>query len=339
MDQQSLESARALIEEADHILITTHKSPDGDAIGSSLALYHFLKAMGISSEVMVPNNYPDFLKWLPGNDVVLIYEDDEEAGDQVIAKSDLIFSLDYNVLYRTGKMGHKLAESDAKFIMIDHHQQPADYPAVTFSDTSSCSTCQMIYEFIEGLGDVSLIDDSTAQAIYCGIMTDSGSFRFPSVTAKTHEIVGKLIAGGLDHASIHRNVYDTNLLDRLQLLGYALSNKLEVMTHLSTAMIVLSKDELERYNYRPGDTEGLVNYALSMQGINFAVFIREGNNEVKMSFRSKGQFDVNQFARTHFGGGGHMNAAGAAKSAELDQVVEEFKAAANEYERELNYRA
>ena len=337
LDPHSIESARALIEGAQNILITAHRSPDGDAIGSSLALYHYLKRKGKAAKVMMPNGYPEFLKWIPGNDFVLIYEEDESGGDSVIAQADLIFSLDYNVLYRTGDMAAKLEESDADFIMIDHHQQPADYPTVTFSDTTSCSTCQMIYEFIEGLGDVELIDDSTAQAIYCGIMTDSGSFRFPSVTDKTHEIAGDLIRRGLDHGAIHRNVYDTNKLDRLQLLGYALSNRLEVLTHLKTALIYLTHEELERYNYRSGDTEGLVNYALSIEGINFAVFMREAKDMVKMSFRSKGQFDVNQFARTHFNGGGHMNAAGAAKSAPLEQVIAEFKAAANGYEKQLVY--
>ena len=338
MDQHSLESARALIEGAQNILITAHKSPDGDAIGSSLALYHYLRAKGITAKVMMPNNYPEFLKWMPGNDVVMIYEENEEAGDDVIAKADLVFSLDYNVLYRTGVMAPKLEASEAKFIMIDHHQQPADYPAVTFSDTSSCSTCEMIYEFIEGLGDVDLIDDSAAQAMYCGIMTDSGSFRFPSVTVKTHKIVGDLIARGLDHGAIHRNVYDTNRLDRLKLIGHALSNKLEVMSHLKTAIIFLTQEELAKYDYRSGDTEGLVNQALSLDGVNFAVFMREGKKgEVKMSFRSKGRFDVNQFARTHFDGGGHMNAAGAARWAPMEQVLAEFKDAANDYEKQLIY--
>ncbi|NNE54929.1 MAG: bifunctional oligoribonuclease/PAP phosphatase NrnA [Flavobacteriales bacterium] len=337
LDPKQLAQARSLIDSAQNILITTHRSPDGDAIGSSLALMLFLKRLGKSSTVIVPNDYPQFLNWMAGQDEILVFEEKEAACAEIIRVSDLIFSLDYNVLHRTGDMAAELAKSSAPFILIDHHQQPGDYPEVTFSDTASCSTCQMIFEFIDGLGHKDLIDSEIAECIYCGIMTDSGSFRFPSVTPETHRIVASLIEEGLDHAKVHRNVYDTNLLDRLKLLGYALSNKLQVMDGHHAAIITLSKNELEKHNYRPGDTEGLVNYALSMQGINLAVFVREGNNQVKMSFRSKGSFDVNQFARTHFHGGGHKNAAGASSSRSLEDTVAKLKTDIQQYTDQLNY--
>jgi len=232
---------------------------------------------------------------------------------------------------------NELENCKADFILIDHHQQPDSYPKVSFSDTSSCSTCQMVYQFIDAMGHEDLIDDSIAKAIYCGIMTDSGSFRFPSTSAYTHDIVGRMIDRGLDHAEIHRHVYDTNLFDRLKLLGYALSNKLQVKEEFNTAIISLSQQEMLDHNYRKGDTEGLVNYALSIKGVNFAAFIREGNNEVKISFRSKGKFNVNLFARTHFNGGGHNNAAGAAVSKDFDEVIEEFKSLLPQYKTDLDY--
>jgi bifunctional oligoribonuclease and PAP phosphatase NrnA len=337
LEEQDITRAQELIKSAQHIVITTHRSPDGDAIGSSLAMLHYLNQLGKSAEVIVPNNYPKFLKWMPGNDEVKIYENDREAGDVLIAKADLIFSLDYNILSRTFDMSDSLEKSSADFILIDHHQNPADYPTVTFSDTTSCSTCQLVYDFIEYSGHLELINDDIAQAIYCGIMTDSGSFRFSSVNDRTHLIAGRLIASGLDHAYIHGQVYDTNVLDRLKLVGHALSNKLEIIDGSHTALIYLDRSELETYNYRPGDTEGLVNYALSMEGINLAAFIREGNNEVKMSFRSKGHFDVNQFARTYFNGGGHINAAGASSGASLEDVISKFKSAVSQHSQELNF--
>jgi bifunctional oligoribonuclease and PAP phosphatase NrnA len=221
--------------------------------------------------------------------------------------------------------------------MIDHHHQPETFPAVLFSDTTMCSTAQMIYMFIESMGDVEVIDENIGACLYCGIMTDTGSFRFPSVTPKTHEIAADLIRKGVDHAQIHRNVYDTNLLDRLRLVGYALSEKLMVFETYHTAIISLTKEELTRFNYRPGDTEGLVNQALSIKGVNFAVFVREGNNEVKLSFRSQGKFDVNSFARAHFNGGGHFNAAGGMSVESIDVVLQKLKDLLPENQEQLTY--
>ena len=325
-------------EEARNILILGHKSPDGDAIGSTLGLSHYLKKKGISSTVMVPDVFPEFLKWLPGSDEVKVYDKDVSLGKEIIENADLIFTLDFNHLKRVGAMTESLEASNAKFVMIDHHQEPSDYSSITLSDTSSCSTAQMVYEFIEAAEDLNLLDETIGENLYCGIMTDTGSFRFSSVTPKTHEIAAMLMRSGTDHAKVHRAVYDTNHIDRLKLVGYALSNKLEILPGDRVALIWLSQKELEQFNYRKGDTEGLVNQALSIQGINCAAFIREGNNQVKMSFRSKGPFDVNKLARTHFNGGGHMNAAGGMiTDKSIEEVVAYFKTNVASYDKELEY--
>jgi len=326
LSEEELDRARNLLEASDRIVITTHKSPDGDAIGSSLGLWHILKTAGKKVHVVVPDHIPEFLQWLNGYESVLDFENQQTAAKEVIAGADLIFSLDYNHLSRTGAaMEAELRGTEAPFILIDHHQQPEDFARVIYSDTSACSTAEMIYRFALQLGMKDRIGLETAECIYCGIMTDSGSFRFPNVSPETHHIVADLMGLGLDHARVHREVYDTNLQDRLRLTGYALNEKLEVIPEYATAFITLTQEELKRFNYRPGDTEGLVNQALSIRGINFAAFFREGANELKISFRSKGSFDVNRFARDGWNGGGHANAAGGSTPETIDQAVERFR--------------
>lgn len=340
VEQQLIDRAQALISGAQRILITSHKSPDGDAVGSSLALAHFLRARGKSAEVLLPDAFADYLNWLPGTEGLHYFEKNTSAASQLINDADLIFCLDYNVLSRTGKdMGNSLTArvGKAPFILIDHHQNPEDFPEVLISDTSACSTAQLIYEFVVHLAGKEAIDAELGACIYCGIMTDSGSFRFPSVTPETHLIAAHLIEIGVDHADIHRKVYDTNLVDRIRLVGYALSEKLVVFPEFKTAYISLSKEELKRFNYRPGDTEGLVNQALSIEGVNMACFIREGTNEVKLSLRSQGSFRVNEFAAALFNGGGHINAAGGASSLPLEEVIRRFTDALHMHREALNY--
>lgn len=337
LSQQHLDDCRRMIAEARSIVITSHKSPDGDAIGSALAMHHFLKNMGQNVITILPDEVPDFLQWLPGYEEIIFFNQQKERAGTIIRDADLIFSLDYNQLSRVGEdMEKALIDAKGEFIMIDHHQLPGSYPKVTFSDTSACSTCEMVHSFIVQLGYKTFIDVNAGTCIYTGIMTDSGSFRFHTVSQGTHYIAGELIALGVDHAEIHRNVYDTNLMDKLRLIGYALSEKLVVLHDCSTAFISLSKEELERFNYKPGDTEGLVNQALSIKGVKLAAFFREGNNEVKCSFRSKGSFDVNAFSRKYWNGGGHMNAAGGASIASLDDILHKFRALAHELKNEIN---
>jgi len=332
---EKMAKAHALINAAENILIITHKSPDGDAIGSSLAMQHYLQRLGKASRVMVPDLFPSFLSWMPGASDLIVFEKDEQTGKGLIEEAELIFLLDFNTPSRTGKIAEHLPKSGTPCIMMDHHRGPDSFPDVLFSDIEVCSTAQMVFEFIEASGQLDRVTLDIAACIYCGIMTDTGSFRFPSVTAKTHLIAAALIGMGLDHAHIHRMVYDTSLPDRLKLIGFALSERLEVLPAFRTALISLTHEQLIHFNHRPGDTESLVNQALSIEGVRFAAFFREGNNEVRCSFRSVGDFDCNAFARAHFNGGGHINAAGGTDSLPVGNVIEKFKLLLPAYEKEL----
>jgi phosphoesterase RecJ-like protein len=303
-----------------------------------MAMHHFLTSLGKKPVTVLPDAAPDFLHWVEDYSLCIIADENPQKAEDSIAKADLIFSLDYNQLYRTGDLvGAMLQKSKAPFILIDHHQQPGEFPAVTYSDTKACSTCEMVFRFIEQCGWKGHLNLNIAGCIYLGIMTDSGSFRFHNVSHDTHRIAGELIELGLDHAEIHRNVYDTNLMDKLKLIGYALSEKLVVMPEHATAYISLNGEELKRYNYRQGDTEGLVNQALSIRGIKLAAFFREGNNEIKTSFRSKGNFDVNQFSRNHWQGGGHINAAGGMSSESMESTLEKFRQLTERYSSDINH--
>lgn len=320
-----------------NIVIVPHRNPDGDAIGSSLALYHYLSNKGHFATVVAPNDYPDFLKWLPGSKDVLKFDMQNRQSKSAIDEAAIIFLLDFNALHRVGSdMENTLKEFNGDFIMIDHHQQPDAIAKYLFSDTSICSTCQMVYHFLEKLEDVDAINFEIATNLYTGIMTDTGSFRFASTTSITHKIIGDLIDRGANNALIHNHVYDTNSYGRLQLLGKALSN-LVVFNDLKTAYITLSQKELNEFNYQKGDTEGVVNYALSLEGVIFAaIFIEDVEQKiVKMSFRSKGSFSVNQFARNHFDGGGHDNAAGGKSEISLKETVSKFVKILPKYKADL----
>ncbi|MCT4582949.1 MAG: DHH family phosphoesterase [Flavobacteriales bacterium] len=313
-----------LAEQKQQIIITSHRSPDGDAIGSSLALYHYLVKKGHDVQVVVPDAFPDFIAWLPGTDRILVYDDQKDKVETAIANATIVFCLDYNDLSRIGELATVVEQSNAYKAMIDHHLNPSDFCDWMHSDTASCSTAQMVYEFIENQGDLELIDPSIAENIYCGIVTDSGSFRFPSVQAKTHLIAADLINRGLMHASVHERLFDTNTLNRLHLLGFSLNEKLRVMEDVPVALIDLSLEEAQRFDVQKGDTEGLVNFALSVEGVQMAAFIREDTEKVKMSFRSKGDVPVNEFSNTYFNGGGHKNAAGGMCKESLAKTLELF---------------
>ena len=326
MKEEDIQKIQELLSTPKKIIIIPHRSPDGDAMGSTLGLYHFLKKLNHESLVVAPNEFPDFLAWLPDSDAVLIYEKDKENIAQKIYDADLIFTLDFNALHRTGEMEQVLTKVTAPFIMIDHHQKPDDYAKYQFSDTKYGSTCEMVYHFIVSLGMENLIDKTVATCIYTGIVTDSGSFKFPSTTSTTHRVVANLIDKGIENAAIHNALYDENSYNRLQLLGQALKN-MKILFDKKTSFITLSQKELDQNNYEKGDTEGIVNYGLSIKGIIFtAIFIEHRDeNIIKISFRSQGSFDVNQFARTHFNGGGHINAAGGKSYLSLNETVAKFE--------------
>jgi phosphoesterase RecJ-like protein len=276
--------------------------------------------------VVSPNEFPDFLAWMPGSETVKIYEKDKENCTKILEEAELIFTLDFNALHRTGEMENVLAKLKAPFIMIDHHQKPDDYAAFTYSDTSFGSTCEMIYNFILFLGKKEDIDKTIGTCIYTGILTDSGSFRFPKTTGTTHRIIAELIDLGVENTEIPTLLFDNSSFGRLQLLGRALQN-MKVLTEHKTAYTTLTQDELNAFDYVKGDTEGIVNYGLSIKGIVFTAIFIENKEEkiIKISFRSQGDFDVNQFARDYFNGGGHRNAAGGKSEVSMEETIRKFE--------------
>jgi len=332
----NLEDVRALedlLSKRQKIIIVPHKNPDGDAIGSSLGLYHYLNLSGHDTVVISPNDFPKFLKWMPGNELVVNFEKENATAVELIASATLIFTLDFNHLSRIGQMQSCLEEASGTFIMIDHHQEPGSYAAIRYSDVAMSSTCEMVYTVLEALGDADKITPEIAQCLYAGIMTDTGSFKYATTTSRTHRVIADLIEKGANNTRIHHNIYDTNTPNRLHLLGCALGNMV-ILKDYNTAYITLTQEELDAHNYKKGDTEGFVNYGLTLEGIRFAAIFIENKEEgiIKISFRSQGNFSVNEFARAHFNGGGHTNAAGGKSERSLKEttlfftsLLEDFK--------------
>ncbi|MGJ8760274.1 MULTISPECIES: bifunctional oligoribonuclease/PAP phosphatase NrnA [unclassified Polaribacter] len=333
---KGLEELKSFLDTSRNIVIVGHRNPDGDAMGSTLALKHYLDKKGHNATVVVPNEYPEFLHWLPGSETTYRFDWQNNQSQKAIKASDLIFLLDFNTLHRVGTdMQKTLEKYPNDFAMIDHHQQPDDVKYM-YSDVTICSTSQMVYQFIEMNADLDLIDADIATCLYTGIMTDTGSFRFRSTTSTTHRIIAALIDKGAKNDKIHNNVYDANSYNRLLLLGQALSN-LQILPTYNTAYITLSSEEKKRFDFQKGDTEGVVNYALSLKGIIFAAIFIEDSEQgmVKISFRSKGTFSVNQFSRNHFSGGGHDNAAGGRSDISMAETVTKFVSLLPQYQNEL----
>ena len=333
--ENELKGLRDLLSEPKTIVITTHHRPDGDAMGSSLGLYNYLKLKGHRVTVITPSEYPDFLIWLPGNSSVIDFEKKETDALKVLSSAEIIFCLDFNWISRVEKFAEPVRSSKAIKVLIDHHLEPEKAFDYSFSYPDASSTCELIYQFILALGDKNKITKEIAECIYTGIMTDTNSFRFSSMKSDTHRIIADLIDAGAENFRIHENVYDTYLENRLRLLGYSLKEKLQVLTEYNTAYIALSKAELEMFNFKTGDTEGLVNYALSIKGIKLAAFFSERNGEIKISFRSKDNFSVKELSGKYFQGGGHRNAAGGKSDVSLDETVRKFLSILPEYKSQL----
>ncbi len=314
-----------------------HQKPDGDAMGSTLGLYHFLTQFQHQVTVISPTNWASFLNWMPGCERVLDFDRDSEKSIALINEADWIFCLDFNTLVRTKKMEAPLLASPATKILIDHHQQP-QLEVFTYgvSDTSKSSTAEMVYDFIIASGKADMINLEVAQCIYAGVMTDTGSFRFPATTASVHKLVADLIERGLQHSMVHEALFDNFSENRFRFIGNVLQNRMEVFYEYNTALIAIPQEDLLKYDIKTGDTEGLVNYPLSIEGIKLAAIIIDRGEERKCSFRSKGDFDVNTFARKYFGGGGHFNAAGGQSKEPLETVVEDFKKAMKENREQLS---
>ncbi len=317
------------------ILITTHTNPDGDAIGASLAFYSYLNKKNHQVQVMIPDQFPEFLAWLPGCENILVYSRETEQCKAEIQSADIIFAVDYNNFERLNEAGIKVLETNALKILIDHHLNPAPHFDLKISISKTSSASELIYDFIEAMGDKHLLDKGMAECLYVGIVTDTGSFSYSCNYVKTYLTIAELYRLGIDGEYIHRLVYDTYSESRLRLLGHSISDKLTVLHECHAAYIVLSQEDLDHFNYQIGDTEGVVNYALSIKGINVAALFMERDNIIKVSFRSKGSFSVDKLAREHFGGGGHRNASGANCTTTLKETVLKFINLLPEYQADL----
>lgn len=325
-----------LLSQPKQIVITMHQKPDGDAMGSTLGLYHFLHNRGHQVTVISPTNWADFLEWLPGIESVINFEGYREKCLGILDKADVLFCLDFNIFHRTKHLAPFLASAKAVKVLIDHHEQP-DEPNFDYgiSDTGKSSTCEMVYDFIVEAGGREELTKDMATCLYTGTMTDTGSFRFPSTKASVHRMVAELKETGFDHSQVHNHIYDNFLESRLRFIGFALLNRMEVLYEYNTAIMYIHQADLQKYHIKTGDTEGLVNYLLTIKGIRFGAIVIDRTEERKWSFRSKGGFDVNQFARNHFEGGGHANASGGRSSDSVEKTVELFKQVIQEYKNQL----
>ena len=313
-------------------MITTHHKPDADALGSSLGMANYLIKKGHNVKVITPSDYPGFLNWMKGNDDVLVYTD--KSSDQVqnfIHEADTIIALDFSVLHRINEMGEMVRNAKAFKVNVDHHLEPEDFADYRLWDTKAASTCELCFELIVMMGDKALIDKDIAECLYAGIMTDTGGFRHPNTTQNVHEVVAELIGIGADNAKVAKKIYDTNSLNRLKFLGFALSQKLEILPEFHTAYFAITNEELNQFDSQTGDTEGLVNYALSLEGIVLAVLFKDSSDGIKMSFRSIGEFPANEIASKYFNGGGHRNAAGGKTDGTLEETVDKFKSVLIDY--------
>lgn len=334
MKKTPFSDLKRLLAKTKTISIVTHVNPDGDAMGSSLGLYHYLKSKGKNVKVIVPNVFPDFLAWMPGSKQAMVFEGNEASVKKQIEKSDVVFVLDFNNYKRVDALGELIRNSAAKKMVIDHHQKPDTVFDYYFHDVAASSTCELVYDFICGVDPKKVIDKKMANCLYTGIMTDTGSFRFSSTTQKTFQVAAALIEAGAKNGDIYNSVYDDYTEKRLKLLGYCLYEKLVFVPEYKAAYIALSEAELKSFDFKKGDTEGIVNYALSVGGMDLSAFFSDKDGAIRISFRSK-KFDVNSFARAHFNGGGHINAAGAKSILSLDDTVKKFVDLLPQYKTEL----
>jgi phosphoesterase RecJ-like protein len=333
---KSLNEIFPLLAEPKKIAITFHQKPDADAMGSGLGLYNFLIQFGHTVTVISPTNWPAFLSWMPGAKKVIDFEMQTENAMSALKEAEWLFCLDFNVLNRTKNMEPVIENLDCIKILIDHHQQPQtevfDYG---LSDTNKSSTAEMVFDFIISSGNEEKINTEVSECLYAGVMTDTGSFRFNSTSADVHRMVARLKEGGLNHSQIHENLFDNFLEGRFRFFGNTLLNRMEIFYEYNTALIAIPQKDLIKFNVKTGDTEGLVNFPLSIKGIKLAAIIIDRGDERKSSFRSKGGFDVNTFARKYFNGGGHFNAAGGKNKESLEEVIAKFKQAIKENKEQL----
>ena len=337
---KDLQGLKTLLASPKKVVIVTHFKPDADALGSSLGLAGYLVKKGHSVAVISPSDYPDFLAWMPGKEMVIALTKDsivpQQKAKALIEACDILFCLDFSSLKRINEVGDMVKTSTAKKVMIDHHLEPEKFADFEKWDVSSASTAELIFELIDEWGDRELIDQDIANCLYAGLMTDTGGFRHNNTTNKEFLIASELVSRGANPSEVAKKIYDTNSLERLRLTGYALSQKLVVLPEYNTAYMTLTWEELRQFGSQTGDTEGLVNYGLSIKGIKMAVLMYDRKEEIKLSFRSLADFDVNALARKHFEGGGHKNASGGQSKQNLEETLKKFLAILPEYKAALN---
>lgn len=335
IEEDLIQKTKSYILNASDIVIVTHTSPDGDAMGSSLGFAHFLRSIDKSVTVIVPNSYPKFLKWMPSVARVVNFEEERERCERVFNEADLIFALDFNVLTRIGAMAAFVADAKATKILVDHHLYPGNFADVIISYPNISSTSEMIFRLICRMGYFTEMSKACAECIYTGMMTDTGAFTYNSNSSEIYSIISELLKKGVDKDAIYDKVNNNHSLSRFQLLGYALNNKMRVFPEYRTVLITLTKEELEKFSHRKGDTEGFVNMPLSIENIVFSAFFTEDAEKVKVSFRSRGDFPANEFSAKVYGGGGHLNAAGGESYRSMEETVEMFEKALAEYQTML----
>jgi phosphoesterase RecJ-like protein len=334
ISQANVDHVEKWFERADKIVIVSHVSPDGDAIGSSLGLWHFLNSQDKTVHVIVPNAFPDFLKWMPGAKEIIQYNRYKEFADKLIMEADVICCLDFNVLSRIDEMEEIVRVSPGRKMMVDHHLYPGDFARIVISHPQISSTSELVFRLICQLGNFSDITKEAAECIYTGMMTDTGGFTYNSNDREIYLIIGELLSKGIDKDEIYRNVFNTHSEGRLRLMGYVLYEKMQVFPLFNSALITLSREEQQKFQYKKGDTEGFVNMPLSMKDICFSVFLREDTEKdmIKVSLRSVGTFPCNQVAAEFFNGGGHLNASGGEFYGPMEEAVALFKQALVKYE-------
>jgi len=335
--KQDIVKLKEFLSKPKKIAIIMHKSPDGDAVGSSLGLYHFLLKFKHKVSVISPDAYPEFLNWMEGNKQVIDFSKKASAALTAVRSAEMIVCLDFNSLKRINDLGVAVTKSKALKLMIDHHPQPEDFADISLHSVKASSTGELIFDFIELMGGKDKINKAIANCLYAGIMTDTGSFRFPSTSAHTHKVVAELMEHGAETTRVHQLIHDNNRESKLKLFGFALLEKMKILPEYATGFIALTQSDLKQFDYRDGDTEGLVNEPLSVKGVLFsALFTEKTDGEgIRISFRSKDKFNVNLFARTHFNGGGHLNAAGGFSDLTMDETILKFLQVLGAYKDEL----
>ena len=337
---ENIRAFQALLQSPKDIVIVTHFKPDADALGSSLGLAGFLKKKGHRITVVTPSDYPTFLAWMPGNEQVLALsvesKEPEKKAREVIAKADIIFCVDFSNLKRIEDLEESVRAAPGEKVLIDHHLEPEKFATFEQWNPKAASTAGLIFQLIEQLGEKKHIDADIANCLYAGLMTDTGGFRHSNTTQTEFLIASELTGLGANPSNVAKQIYDTNSLERLKLTGFVLSQKLQVLPQYHTAYILLTSQELKQFGSQTGDTEGLVNYGLSIKGVKLSVLMYDRKQEIKLSFRSLGDFSVNELARKYFEGGGHRNAAGGTSHSSLEETLQKFLKILPEYESKLN---